>query len=1492
MKYLNSTVLSWSRSIVILTTLLLVITTSNFSYAQCSLACNGSTQVSLDVECEAEITPEMILNDQNTSCPAGEFIVEVYTQYNDIPTSPVVTGYYMGQTIIAEVIDTISGNSCWGYITIEDKLGPIIDFCPTDPIEVACSDLSAYEGPTFIDACEGPVEPILISETITPLSCDDDYIKEITRVYTAVDSKGYYAPQCTITYLLLRIEFDDVICPDNYTIYDDNALSCDGTWKPGQDPGVYDTDTDGDGILDKDMFWDDNGNDYPDPEEVGVPVIVLNNTVIPTSGDYLALYPYPDIYCNSAVTYDDFELPQVGCSRKIMRSWILREWHCNGEVTDTCLQIIEIFDDEAPEVVCPPSIKVTTNTLTGPTNSHYGDVTCGATIQLPLPGATDNCSSLISYDLDYPGGFEKYYDGTTPITLSMGYNNVIYTVYDECYNSTTCELVVEVVDNTPPVAVCDQYTVVSLTTGGQAKVNATSFDDGSYDDCKDHCMLVRRMDNAGCECNIPTFCNLDYLGEYNGSYYYLSDYKITADIAKSRAAAYGGTLAIFDSYYEESWVIGEARKHNYDGEFWIGMKSFGAGWLWDDHSPVAYNNWGPGQPTYNPGEECVFVNDDDYWQNTVCHNEQYYILEIKDICGFSETATFCCSDVGNDNMVVFRVVDVFGNYNDCMVNVDVQDKLAPTIVCPPHQTVNCDLAYNLDDLSQFGEATVLDDCGATVSDTIEGGLNQCNIGQIVRVFIATDNGGRTSQCKQTLTFEKYDNGYDLGDLVICPRDTTIFGCDAPEDLGPDVLGYPGLPVDNCSLVGADWDDEVFTFNNFNGDACFKILRHWEIIDWCEQDPKTGLFPVYPCQQVIKISNSVRPEFTMACDTIDVCTYDSDCSNGFVELVMTGSDDCTEAENLRWRYRIFAGELGVGPYSLNGTPFVEYSGVGDSINASGTYPVGTHVIQWTFYDKCGNAATCNQTFSITNCKAPTAYCISGLAVDLMPIDSDNDGDIDFGMIELWASDFDAGSFHTCPFYEVHLSFSPDTSERNKVYTCDDRLLEADENGNVEVEIWATVVDQAGNLIQSYCETYINIQDNMNACVGQSDVRVDVDGIIYTEDLETVEAIDVSLEGSELDYITEQDGSYAFPNMPTGGDYVIDPYSNTAPLNGVSTLDILEIQKHSLGIERLTSPYKIIAADINNDNELTSVDLIELRKLILGIYNELPNNDSWRFVDKGYVFQDPLSPLEESFTEDYEIVNLTTDMHVDFIAVKIGDVNGTAEIRSGENVEERSSGTMNMTYEAGMLTEGDIVRIPVMMTSEAISGYQFDLTYDNNAIEVLDIKGVDNDFNATNFNKTSVNNIAISYHNTIPVEQGTVLFEIVARAKTTAQAEDILNIGNTVVNAEAYAQKQILQPAIANVGVAVEAIPSTFALNQNTPNPFQSMTQVDFVLEQDEFATINVHDVHGKLIAEFNGQYNKGLNTIQINAKELGATGVLYLTLQTETNTASIKMVVIK
>lgn len=49
----------------------------------------------------------------------------------------------------------------------------------------------------------------------------------------------------------------------------------------------------------------------------------------------------------------------------------------------------------------------------------------------------------------------------------------------------------------------------------------------------------------------------------------------------------------------------------------------------------------------------------------------------------------------------------------------------------------------------------------------------------------------------------------------------------------------------------------------------------------------------------------------------------------------------------------------------------------------------------------------------------------------------------------------------------------------------------------------------------------------------------------------------------------------------------------------------IQKHILGIQTLTSPYKIIAADVNNSQAITAKDISDIRKVILGVTNEFPN-----------------------------------------------------------------------------------------------------------------------------------------------------------------------------------------------------------------------------------------------------------------------------------------------
>jgi len=346
MKYNNLAATTWLARICAMVVLL--IASNTLSQAQCSLACNGTTQVSLDVNCEALITQDMILNDQTTSCPGGSYEVTVSNEYGPIPTSPIVTGDYAGQTLEASIKDLTSGNSCWGYILIEDKLGPVAN-CPDNPnLTFDCADLQIYEGPEFIDNCGGTLTPILLDENVETL-CHPNFIKTVTREYSAVDQDGLQAANtCTITIRLRRILWQRILYPEPYEVVNNTHLDC-----GGED-------------------WDTNENGYPDPSEVGV---VRYRTSFQGVFDTIDLYPIPDIYCNTVVTFDDTVLPKIGCTQKIMRRWTVREWHCDGEVTENYTQIIEISDTQAPELTCGGVIQVTTNTLTGATSSHYGDVT-------------------------------------------------------------------------------------------------------------------------------------------------------------------------------------------------------------------------------------------------------------------------------------------------------------------------------------------------------------------------------------------------------------------------------------------------------------------------------------------------------------------------------------------------------------------------------------------------------------------------------------------------------------------------------------------------------------------------------------------------------------------------------------------------------------------------------------------------------------------------------------------------------------------------------------------------------------------------------------------------------------------------------------------------------------------------------------------------------------------------------------------------------------
>lgn len=171
-----------------------------------------------------------------------------------------------------------------------------------------------------------------------------------------------------------------------------------------------------------------------------------------------------------------------------------------------------------------------------------------------------------------------------------------------------------------------------------------------------------------------------------------------------------------------------------------------------------------------------------------------------------------------------------------------------------------------------------------------------------------------------------------------------------------------------------------------------------------------------------------------------------------------------------------------------------------------------------------------------------------------------------------------------------------------------------------------------------------------------------GVIADENDEVTSKVNVKFEIFEGDVLVDEfdvpvnDAGGYFSSIPTAvpaHNVRVTPEKDIEFLNGVSTFDLVLIRKHILSVKKLDSPYKIIAADINNDQVVTVSDLIDLQTLILNA--GFPNNSSYRFVKEDYVFPNPQNPWEEPFPESCYFEGVDGNVFQNFIFVKIGDVN---------------------------------------------------------------------------------------------------------------------------------------------------------------------------------------------------------------------------------------------
>ena len=1152
------------------------------------LICANNLNISLNETCTQIV--DVTLLQSNPQLPYSNYIITLFDKEGDTIPNNMLTREHLDMEVSFRIGHQCAPNFCWGKLKVEDYYPPVF-VCKNDTILCTKSivpDSLGYPFPSYAyidtiinnkyivknwDFCSDVT--LEYTDVTVKAECARDEDKTVTRKWRATDAKGNLAI-CNQTIVVKRMGIADVVFPPHF----------DGTAKPAFE--CMDTFP----IL---------PSGYPSPDTTGTPTVG---------------------YCgNLQFNMTDIKFELCGTSYKIVRSWFVIDWCTSESVTRN--QIILVHDSIGPVMNCQDTIMIQASAYT-----------CGVEkVLISLPDSIIDCSSYqLAISLRSANGLitlNQYLLNEQGILyfkdLPVGNYRLTYTATDECNNSSTCTTVVSVVDLSIPYPVCDQTTRASIDNNGKARVFATTFDDGSSDNCGIAYFKVRKM-----------------------------------------------------------------------------------------------------------VDDCGFGTQ------------------------FGDYIDFCCSEVGSTRMVALEVTDIHGLKNTCMVEVIIEDKIKPTISCPPNITLECTENYDFAHLDDFGtvvtdpsqirnitinnayhqgivgtDGFASDNCSVTISSSYIDTIH-CYRGEIVRTFVATDAYGQSTSCTQVITISN-PRPMVAADIS-WPDHYEGQGCKSSQT-DPDITGAPSFINDVCATVAATYEDNAFYIAD---GACLKIIRTWTVVDWCQFDGSNTTGKWGPYIQVIKLHNTDLPTFTSACVDTTFCSFDANCQVGWVELQHAAYDPCTEVEDLIWRFEIDKDNNGSIDTTGNGGYFEGYLGL------------GSHAIKWTVEDQCGNNAVCRQVITVVDCKNPSPYCLTSVTLSLMQATNN---------VTAWARDFDLGSFDNCTdINELWFTFDgalpvvskineqhyftgngllsdkiafdagnaqvwiPGSKSSGMVFDCQD--LEDGVAANIDLEM--TVTDEFGN--SDFCTVTLVLQDNANVCPdlithGKISGRIATTNNVIPQNT-IVQYTTVVENQAGQSFIDNTTGVYVLDSLPLGQGFIISPALNSDPLDGISTIDLVKIQRHILDLEPFDNPYKLIAADVNSSKSVTASDLTELRKLILGITNKFPKNlDSWVFVPKDYSFDDETNPYNFEKTITRQDIGIESTDN-DFIGIKIGDVNESAKgnMLYAPTVSARNSQAfpIGMSYVDSSTRKG--IALTALVDVDAF-GLQLSLSLRGAKDKILDIANTD-------------------------------------------------------------------------------------------------------------------------------------------------------------------------
>lgn len=1460
-----------------------------------SLSCNNEINLSLDATCTAVITPDMILEGDSYRCYEN-YCIEIKDIYG-IPHANLFTIADEGKRFEVSVVDCNGSlaNSCWGYVNIEQKLLPLFS-CPAD-LTLACNiDVEAKNlqgklltGEGLLESCEVGAEISYQDEWINYGQCNDPRAL-VERTWTIVDTDGNKV-ECVQNITIRPLNLDDVVFPADIDFA--NALDCEDVAEDAK---------------------------LTEPEFTGYPT--LNGIKVNQSGSL----------CMVSLNFSDDYYEICDGSFEILRTWRVRNMCLPVSPTNprTHIQVIKVLDVDGPIIKdCPADITLSVNPWT-----------CRAFGPVPVPTTIEELCSP-RYDakaIIYGGGKITISKSPTNVLsanvsdLSIGNYQVKYSFVDECGNKSTCIYSIKVVDDIAPVPVTLQNIVVSLSPGydangvadGQAKLFIESVNNGSFDNCTPIRMELRRTNKA--------------LDKFNGVA--LPDAPSCGNIGIDNH----NNNITFNNLIPASSTMPYNVKDNDGGEFvkfccedvvTPGADVDGNGTLDTGYHMVVLRVWDDGNRDGIVGN--VGDNFNDSWVNVKVEFKAAPVITCPvDATIYCDWAIPTNPQNGTPGAINNAAISVNGvefvktglpsAYGVC-TNPDIKfwDRVS---------TDQCGIG-NIQRTFQITESGQTRTCVQQIA--VEASL-------LAQVWTFTDTRYERTYVPSTVINPLFVNrGLDVTQAASCegPSETQI------KDWTPRYIYAP------CDLIGVsvtpsrfDFEEGVcrkwkieYSFVNWCDNKQVKFAKYFVYND--------TEAPVMACEdKTIPAGAACRTTVTLkksATDDGGCIPDDPDRWLKWQVLVDEWGDGTVD-----YAYSSFVPSSSTNFQSVvNNIPTKYLAPTKPGVEAEIVFrnviegKQSTHKVTWKVTDGCHNFATCEEIIQVRDLKAPTPYCIS-LSTALMEVPAN----APFGtlpMIALKAKDFNKdsydGDFNTPCTPKQDLLFTFDNwapriadtiingtlininvshyfdangkpylltnaaatakylaGEYQKWYpsekTSDKVWTSTALNGQsfVDVNIQMTVWDMFLN--HDHCATSVKLICNGAGCPQTSGFVVA--GKVATAQDQTVNDVDVIMEAVDFPELTKglstaQDGRYGFNNGIPGLNYALSASKNGDYLNGVNTLDLVLIQRHILGIEPFTDPYKMIAADANNDGKVTAADLVELRRLILGIVVGLSKNTSWRFPVEN---QNMSIAYPFPFVEKIDLPNIGSDkMDQNFVAVKIGDVSGSASTDlTSPMVTSRSASALKLTYSDQKAQKG-LVNIPITSSNFVdVFGYQMTLQLSNATFVSIKSGAI----------KVAENNIGMIQNDKITMSIGSetamthsadeVLFTIVVNAASEADIKDLVAITSDVTPAESYLGSDYTTSKV--VLVQRSNVQDDIALYQNVPNPFKGQTTVSFYMPNAADVVINLHDLTGRLVTSKSIAALKGMNEVLFTKDQLVPSGVMYYTLTCGDYTATKKMIIIE